>query len=76
MRPDIKKPKSRRVRCLGYILNLIVKVFLFNKDADVFKEDINYKYNNTYIKKLRKLWRKKRLIRKFYNLVLYIKITL
>ena len=55
MRPNIKKPKSRRVRYLRYILNLIAKAFLFNKDVDIFKKDINSKRSNTYIKKLREL---------------------
>jgi hypothetical protein len=75
LRPDIKESDNRRVRCLGHILNLAVKAFLFNKDADAFKEDTNFKRSNSYIKKLRELWRKKRPIRKFYNLVLYIRVT-
>ena len=75
MRPDIKKLESRRVRCLGYILNLAAKAFLFGKDADAFEEDTNCKRNNTHIEKLRELWRKKGPIGKFHNLVLYIRIT-
>ena len=71
LRPDIKAPDSRRVRCLSYILNLAVKAFLFGKEADAFEEDVNQKYNNIYIEKLQKLWHKKGLIRKFYNIVLY-----
>jgi quinol monooxygenase YgiN len=54
----------------------MIKAFLFGKDADVFEEDTNSKRNNAYIKKLRELWRKKGPIRKFYNLVLYIRVTL
>ena len=75
MRPDIKKPESRRVRCLGHILNLAAKAFLFGKDADAFEEDTNCKRNNTHIEKLRELWRKKGPIGKFHNLVLHIRIT-
>ena len=42
LRPDIKKPNSKKVRYLKYILNLIIKRFFFSKDADIFKKDINY----------------------------------
>ena len=55
LRPDIKEPDGRRVRYLRYILNLTAKAFLFSKDTGVFKENINYKRNNAYIKKLREL---------------------
>jgi len=76
LRPNIKEPDSRRVRYLGYILNLIVKAFLFNKDADAFESDTDSKRGNAYIEKFRELWRKKGPIRKFHNLVLYIRVTL
>ena len=75
LRPDIKEPNSKRVRCLEHILNLAAKAFLFGKDADAFKKNTNSKYNNTYIKKLRELWRKKEPIRKFHNLIIYIRVT-
>jgi len=32
-RLDIKDPNSRRVRCLGHIINLAAKAFLFGKNA-------------------------------------------
>ena len=38
LRPDLKDPDSRRVRYLGYIINLAAKAFLFGKDADAFEE--------------------------------------
>jgi hypothetical protein len=37
LRPDIKHLESRRVRCLGYILNLAVKAFLFSHNPELFK---------------------------------------
>jgi hypothetical protein len=33
-----KDLNSKRVRCLGYIINLAVKAFLFRKDIDVFEK--------------------------------------
>jgi hypothetical protein len=40
LRPNIEDPDSRRLRCLGYIINLAAKAFLFRKDADTFKEEL------------------------------------
>ena len=54
LHPDIKDPDSRRVRCLGYILNLVAKVFLFGKDADAFEDATNLTCKKGYIIELRK----------------------
>ena len=75
LRPDIKAPDNRRVRCLGHILNLVAKAFLFGKDADAFEDDTNQKRSNAHIEKLRELWRKKGPIGKFHNTVLHIRVT-
>jgi hypothetical protein len=53
-RPNIKDPNSRRVRCLGYIINLAAKAFLFGKIIDAFKDSINAAYKNGHLKALRK----------------------
>jgi hypothetical protein len=37
--PNIKNPNSKRIRYLDYIINLIVKAFLFGNDADAFKKE-------------------------------------
>ena len=37
--PDLKDPDSKYVKYLRYIINLIVKAFLFGKDADIFEEE-------------------------------------
>jgi hypothetical protein len=39
LRPDIKDPNSRRVRCIAHIINLVVKAFLFGDDVDSFETD-------------------------------------
>ena len=39
LRPDIKDLDSRYIRCIGYIVNLAAKAFLFGKDADAFEEE-------------------------------------
>jgi hypothetical protein len=52
-RPDIKDSDSRKVRCLGYIINLAAKAFLFGKNADAFKDSINAARKNGYLEALR-----------------------
>lgn len=41
LRLNIKDPDARRIRYLGYILNLTAKAFLFRKDTKSFEEEIN-----------------------------------
>jgi hypothetical protein len=52
-RPNIKDLNSRRVRCLGHIINLAAKAFLFGKNTDAFKDSINTAYKNGHLKALR-----------------------
>jgi hypothetical protein len=42
-----------RVRCLGYIINLAAKAFLFGKNADAFEDNINAAYKNNHLEALR-----------------------
>jgi hypothetical protein len=55
LRPDIKDPDARRVRCLGHILNLAAKAFLFRKDAESFEEETDQKRSAAHIEKLQEL---------------------
>jgi hypothetical protein len=73
LRPDIKDSDSRRVRCLGHIINLAVKVFLFGKDADAFEEEFYIKKELSKLEAVRELWRKKGPLGKFYNTVSFIR---
>jgi hypothetical protein len=41
LRPDIKDPDSRRSRCLGHIINLAAKAFLFGKDVEAFNQVVD-----------------------------------
>jgi hypothetical protein len=52
-RPNIKNPDSRRVRYLGYIINLAAKAFLFSKNADAFKDSIDTACKNGHLEALR-----------------------
>ena len=51
-RPDIKNSDSRRVRYLGYIINLAAKAFLFGKNADAFEDSTDAARKNSYLEAL------------------------
>jgi hypothetical protein len=75
LRPDIKNPDSRRIRCLGHIINLAAKAFLFGKDADAFEEGSRTKKKLLKLEAVRELWRKKGPLGKFHNTVNFIRKT-
>jgi hypothetical protein len=39
IRPNIKEPDTRRVRCLKHIINLVTKAFLFGNDEESLKAE-------------------------------------
>jgi hypothetical protein len=77
LRPDIRQPRARRVRCLGHIINLAAKAFLFNRDRDSFKNvEISNSVPMTALKVEIKFWRTKGPLKKLHNLIIYIRKTL
>lgn len=38
--PAEKDPDSRRARCIGYIINLAAREFIYGKDVEAFEFDI------------------------------------
>jgi hypothetical protein len=36
-------PKAKRLRCMGHILNLIAKAYLYGQDASDFEQQFNEK---------------------------------
>jgi hypothetical protein len=52
-RPNIKDSNSRRVRCLKHIINLAAKAFLFDKNADAFKDSTDTARKNGHLEALR-----------------------
>jgi hypothetical protein len=75
LRPDLKDPDCRRVRCLGHIINLAAKAFLFGKDADAFEEESQTKKQLSKLEAVRELWRQKGPVGKFHNTVSFIRKT-
>lgn len=35
------EPKTRRIRCFGYVLNLVAKSLLFGHSVDAFEEEVD-----------------------------------
>jgi hypothetical protein len=63
-------PKLKRLRCVGYIFNLIAERYLYRQDVSKFKEQ----YSKTGALERRKLWRERNKIRKLYNLVAHVMV--
>jgi hypothetical protein len=61
-------PAERRLRCMGHILNLIAKQYLFGQDASSFEQD----YQAAGNPRRRELWRQRGELRKLYNLVQHV----
>jgi len=69
---SVKKRTSRRLRCLGHVINLAAKAFLYGKEADAFEKDIeSFKEKSDLLKELT-LWRKRGPIGKLHNIVIFI----
>jgi len=57
-----------RLRCLGYIINLVIKALLFSKSVSKLKRKLaGASYNNAF-----KIWNSIGLISKLYNIYIYI----
>jgi hypothetical protein len=76
LRPDITHPRERRVRCLGHIINLAAKAFLFGGDKDSFEDvHISSAVPVTALEAEMAFWRTKGPLGKLHNLIVYIRKT-
>ena len=64
-------PKQKRLRCLGYVINLIAGVYLFGQDEALFDDE----YKKAGVVDRRKLWRRRREVGKLHNLVTYVIVS-
>ena len=65
-------PVTRRLRCFGHVINLVVKAFLWGEDPEAFEIDItNYQALEKEQEELL-AWRKKGPCGKLHNLLVYI----
>jgi hypothetical protein len=71
--------RSRRLRCLGHIINLAVKAFLYGKNAESFEVEISdldlKKLEEKHYLELLAAWRKKGPVGKLHNIVIWIRRT-
>jgi hypothetical protein len=71
--------ESRRLRCLGHIINLAVKAFLYGKNAESFKVEMSdldlKKLEQKHYLELLTAWRKKGPVGKLHNIVIWIRRT-
>ncbi len=65
----------RRLCCLGHVINLGAKAFLFGKNPDAFEREISTAREYDEEVKERESWRKKGPIGKLHNVVVYIRRT-
>jgi hypothetical protein len=63
------------VRCLGHIINLAAKAFLFGKDADAFEDGTDTARKNGHLEALREEWRKQGPVGKLHNTIKFIRMT-
>jgi hypothetical protein len=70
------EPQSRRSRCLGHIVNLAAKAFLFGTDVEAFEMAVNIPevgLESSTAQKAQAEWRKKGPVGKIHNIVQYIR---
>ena len=65
-------PVSRRLRCFGHVLNLVVKAFLWGEDAETFEAEIITRQDlDREVEKLQ-AWRRKGPLGKLHNIITWI----
>jgi hypothetical protein len=76
----LKNLKARRLRCLGHVINLAAKAFLFGKEEGYFDFEVSelrkMKIAERQALELLVFWRKKGPIGKLHNLINWIRNTL
>jgi hypothetical protein len=67
-----KQRVCRRLRCLGHVINLAAKAFLYGKEFDAFEKDIDTVKEHSEILKELQLWRKRGPVGKLHNIIIFI----
>ena len=79
LHPD-RDPVASRSRCLGHIINLAAKAFIFGKNVDAFEavaEAVNDStpWDAPAMRTAQDAWRKKGALGKVHNIVVFIRIS-
>ena len=61
-------PKTKRLRCIGHVLNLIAEAYLFGQDVSDFEKI----FKEQGLSGRRKMWRDRGELGKLYNLVAHV----
>jgi len=75
LKPAAEDPGSLRVRCLGHIINLAAKAFLFGRNAESFEVETSNLREITHLEALLVLWRKQGPLGKLHNTLAFIRKT-
>jgi hypothetical protein len=67
--------ERRRLHCLGHIINLSAKAFLFGLDPNAFENEIEITQQFEEERKQQEIWRKQGPIGKLHNVTTYIRYT-
>lgn len=79
LHPD-RDPVASRSRCLGHIINLAAKAFIFGKNVDAFEAVVDsvtdaMPWDAPAMRTAQDAWRKKGALGKIHNIVVYIRIS-
>ena len=74
IRPDLDA-KERRLRCIGHIINLVAKAFIFGNKSESFEADVAIAESTNDLEIAMKLWRKQGVIGKLHNLIRFIRAS-
>lgn len=74
LRPDLDA-NNQRLRCIGHIINLIAKTFLFGNRSEAFEADIAVAEGVSDLEGAMKLWRKQEAIGKLHILIRFIRAS-
>lgn len=77
VRPDLSIT-GRRARCLGHIINLAAKAFLFGKKVEAFETSVenvedSAPFDSDLMRRAQEEWREKGAIGRFHNVVVFIR---
>lgn len=67
----LQSRKARRLRCLGHVINLAAKAFIFGKDENAFDEQLDLPVFKDMVKDLT-MWRKMGPVGKLHNIIKFI----
>ncbi|KAJ9649996.1 hypothetical protein H2201_009323, partial [Coniosporium apollinis] len=72
---NAQQRKSRRLRCLGHVINLAAQVFLLGKKAEDTLDSLALAHLRHDYEKIAAIWRKQGVFGRVHNIVRYIRMT-